>query len=142
MAYNRYRKRHYNISKTKARDYAESMNDLFEAFNTQYKDWEISTMGDSCYKALTSNIEIRISNHSADNQYHDLHKEGRLLINIKGSKLDFTRIIDTKVPQVLALLNKVNLEPYRFINVVGNRVHLFYRGYKTKKDTLVIPELS
>ena len=142
MAYNRYRKRHYNISKTKSRDYAESMDDLFGAFNTQYKDWEISTMGDSCYKALTSNIDIRISNHSADNHYHDLHTECRLLINIKGSKLDFTRIIDTKVPQVLAVLNKVNLEPYRFINVVGNRVHLFYRGYKTKKDTLVIPELS
>ncbi|KRL74565.1 hypothetical protein FC54_GL001400 [Ligilactobacillus saerimneri DSM 16049] len=136
--WNAYRHRHYNLSKTKAKDYAEAMEELEKTFETDYPDWELSGRMDSCYMWLNDDIQIRISNHSADNQYHDLEGELYLLVNIKGSKLKFTEIIDKKVPKVKKALDNMDIDKYRFINVVGNNINAFYKGYKTKKDVVKI----
>ena len=134
MAFNRYRKRHYSISKTKAREYASEMENISELFSAtgKYSDWSISSKLDSCYKDF-SEYEIRISNHSADNKYHDIHT-GYLIVNIKSSKLDFEEKIDNLVPTLTQKLKELDLEKYRFINVVNNKINCFYRGFKTKKD--------
>lgn len=138
MGYNRYRKRNYNLSKSKARAYAQAMDNLEREFADNYQDWGLSAMKDSCYKMLSNTVEIRISNHSADNQYHDIYNSEILLVNIKGSKLDFTSIINEKVPKVVNFLNNLELNNYRFINIVGNNVNAYLKGYKTKKEIFVI----
>lgn len=134
MGYNYYRKRNYNLSKSKARAYAQAMDDLGNEFENKYQDWGLSTMKDSCYKMIADTVEIRISNHSANNQYHDIYDDKVLLVNIKGSKLDFPSIIDNKVPKVEKVLDKLELTNYRFINVVGDKVNAYVKGYKTKKE--------
>ena len=142
MAYNRYRKRHYNISKTKARNYAEEMDKLADSFiNGQYKDWSISTMMDSCYHTFDDPmVTIRLSNHSADNKYHDLSGDSSdyVLVNIKSSKLEFTDKIDNFVPTVLEKLKEVDLKKYRYINIINDNMNCYYRGFKTKKDSFEI----
>ncbi|GET05386.1 hypothetical protein SY212_04160 [Ligilactobacillus agilis] len=134
MSYNYYRKRNYNLSKSKARAYAQSMDDLGNEFASKYQDWGLSTMKDSCYKMITDTVEIRISNHSANNQYHNIYDDKVLLVNIKGSKLDFPTIIEKKVPKVEKVLDGLELTNYRFINVVGDKVNAYIKGYKTKKE--------
>lgn len=134
MSYNHYRKRSYNLSKSKARAYAQAMDDLGNEFESKYQDWDLSTMKDSCYKMIADTVEIRISNHSANNQYHDIYDDKVLLVNIKGSKLDFPSIIDNKVPKVEKVLDGLELTNYRFINVVGDKVNAYVKGYKTKKE--------
>lgn len=138
MSYNYYRKRNYNLSKSKARAYAQAMENLGDEFESKYQDWALSTMKDSCYKMIADTVEIRISNHSANNQYHDIYNDKVLLVNIKGSKLDFPSIIDKKVPKVEKVLDKLELTNYRFINVVGDKVNAYVKGYKTKKEIYVI----
>lgn len=134
MGYNYYRKRNYNLSKSKARAYAQAMDDLGNEFESKYQDWALSTMKDSCYKMIADTVEIRISNHSANNQYHDIYDDKVLLVNIKGSKLDFPTIIEKKVPKVEKVLDGLELTNYRFINVVGDKVNAYIKGYKTKKE--------
>lgn len=134
MGYNYYRKRSYNLSKSKAKAYAQAMSNLGDEFASNYQDWELSTMKDSCYKMIADTVEIRISNHSADNQYHDIYDDKVLLVNIKGSKLDFPSIIEKKVPKVEKVLDELELTNYRFINVVGDKVNAYVKGYKTKKE--------
>lgn len=134
MSYNHYRKRSYNLSKSKARAYAQSMDDLGNEFASKYQDWSLSTMKDSCYKMIADTVEIRISNHSANNQYHNIYDDKVLLVNIKSSKLDFPTIIEKKVPKVEKLLDGLELTNYRFINVVGDKVNAYIKGYKTKKE--------
>ena len=92
-------------------------------------------MKDSCYRDYGA-FEIRISNHSAEYK-HDI-QNGYLIVNIKGSKLDFPKIIDNVVPRVLKDLQKVNLKNYSFINVINNRIDLYYKGFKTKKDLIML----
>lgn len=135
MGYNRYRHRHYNISKMKARNYAQQMDNLESTFDKEYPEWQLSTMKDSCYRDYGS-FEVRISNHSAEHK-HDI-QNGYLIVNIKGSKLDFPKIIDNIVPRVLKDLRRVNLKNYRFINVINNRIDLYYKGFKTKKDSIML----
>lgn len=135
MSYNHYRHRHYNISKSKARNYAQQMDNLERIFDEKYPKWQLSAMKDSCYRDY-GNFEIRISNHSAEYK-HDI-QNGYLIVNIKGSKLDFPKIIDNVVPKVLNDLRRVNLQKYRFINVINNRIDLYYKGFKTKKDSIML----
>lgn len=92
-------------------------------------------MKDSCYRDY-GKFEIRISNHSAEYK-HDI-MDGYLIVNIKGSKLDFPKIIDNIVPKVLNRLKRIKLNNYRFINVINNRINLFYKGFKTKKDLIAL----
>ena len=131
MSYNRYRHRHYNISKTKARNYAQEMEDLEQQFD-QLADWSLSSMKDSAYKYF-GDFEIRLSNHSANNQYHDL-ENGTLLINVKLSKLHFIEFIENELDSLLKKLNDIELTKYRFINVVDTHINCFYKEFKTKKD--------
>lgn len=131
MSYNSYRHRHYNISKTKARNYAQEMEDLEQQFD-QLADWSLSSMKDSAYKYF-GDFEIRLSNHSANNQYHDL-ENGTLLINVKLSKLHFIEFIENELDSLLKKLNDIELTKYRFINVVDTHINCFYKEFKTKKD--------
>lgn len=131
MSYNSYRHRHYNISKTKARNYAQEMEDLEQQFN-QLADWSLSSMKDSAYKYF-GDFEIRLSNHNANNQYHDL-ENGTLLINVKLSKLHFIEFIENELDSLLKKLNNIELTKYRFINVVDTHINCFYKEFKTKKD--------
>ena len=89
--YNSYRRRSYNISRSKARSYAEEMESLESSFAELSKaGWSISNHLDSCYKDY-GKFELRLSNHSAAYQ-HDLN-DGYLIVNIKKSKLDFVDFI-------------------------------------------------
>lgn len=135
MGYNSYRHRRYNISKTKARNYAQQMDNLENIFDKEYPEWQLSMMKDSCYRDY-GKFEIRISNHSAEYK-HDI-MDGYLIVNIKGSKLDFPKIIDNIVPKVLNRLKRINLNNYRFVNVINSRIDLFYKEFKTKKDSIML----
>lgn len=133
MGYNRYRHRSYNISKSKAKDYAEEMESLQNGFlNLQKEDWKLSMNMDSCYKKF-DNFELRISNHSADNQYHDLNGDD-LIVNVKKSKLEFASFIKNDLDNLLSRLNELDLKKYRFVNINGNRINCFLKGFKTKKE--------
>lgn len=138
MAYNRYRKRHYNISKTKRIEYAQKMENLDEIFSKKHPDWILSSKKDSCYYRV-GNVFIRISNHSIDNQYHpEIHTGEKLYLNIKASKLDFSDVISNKLPKVLDIVGKQDLSKYRVIIVVNDNIHFYYKGFKTKKETIRI----
>lgn len=131
--FNRYRNRSYAISKTRARAYAKEMENLKNSFLELQKDgWNISSHLDSCYKRFDG-FELRLSNHSANNQYHDL-ENGELIINIKKSKLDFASFIKNDLAALLKKINELDLEKYRFINVVDSNINCYVKGYKTKKD--------
>lgn len=130
--YNSYRKRSYTYSKTKRREYAEQMEELENNFD-ELKGWELSSMKDSAYKQ-TANYTIRLSNHSADNSYHDIYNGDILLLNIKASKLDFINVINNKLSDVTKIVDTLDLNNYRFINVLNGRIDCYLKGYKTKKD--------
>lgn len=130
--YNAYRKRSFTMSDSKRRQYAQDMENIRQCLLDS--DWVLSSHQDSAYKTYP-NYEVRLSNHSADNQYHDLHDDSILLVNIKASKLDFFHIIETKLDRILAKVDALELDKYRFINVtpMGN-INCYLKGYKTKKD--------
>lgn len=132
--WNSYHKRYYTISDSKARKYAQAMEELETTFQNDYPDWDLSDRKDSCYHWVSDDIQLRISNHSANNQYHNLDGDYFLLVNIKGSKLDFPKIIEERVPHVIEFLQMLDVGKYRFINIIGDKVNAFYKGYKTKKD--------
>lgn len=139
MAYNYYRKRHYNRSKNQNREYAEQMDDLWNLFQNEepYKQWSLSTRMDSAYYYDSDReIEIRLSNHSADNKYHDLHNTEYLFVNVQASKLDFKKMIDNDIKPLLQVLDTLDLSKYRFINVTKQNINCFYKNYKTKKDVI------
>ena len=137
--YNSYRKRTYNVSDAKRREYAAQMDEIKDYFD-QKKDWSISVNLDSCYKHYPE-FEIRISNHSADNQYHDLH-DGYLIVNIKGSKLNFENIIENEVDEIVDYLKTIDLSKYRFVNVTNEKISLYFKGFKTKKDVIERSEMK
>lgn len=130
--YNSYRKRSFNQTDNQRRAYAQQMEELQEAFDNM-QDWSISSALDSAYKSYEK-FELRLSNHSANNQYHNL-ENGRLIVNIKASKLDFVKLIKSgKVDEFVENINKLDLPRYRFINVVNGNLNCYIKGFKTKKE--------
>ena len=136
MSYNAYRKRNFHLSRTQARKYAQAMDALSHYFDDN-DDWSISAHLDSCYCDYPQ-YTMRLSNHSADNQYHDLSGASGLLVNIRCRKLDFIDTIQNKVPKIVKQLDKLSLSKYRFINIVNHTITCFYRNFKTKKDEFLI----
>ncbi|HHH4983921.1 TPA: hypothetical protein ACP0O4_001672 [Streptococcus pyogenes] len=136
--YNAYRKRNFSISDNQRKGYAEQMKELEEKFY-DLPGWFLSSMKDSAYKSF-KNYEVRLSNHSADNKYHDL-ENGKLLVNIKCSKLSFIDVIEHTLTKILSVIDEQDLGKYRFINVnlTTSKINCFYKGYKTKKDTVDFP---
>ena len=133
--YNSYRKRTYNLTDNQRRNYANEMKNLEEYL--QDSEWSYSPSLDSCYKNF-ENFELRLSNHSADNQYHNIIDSKYLLVNVKCSKLDFKKYIEKRVSKILHLLSTLDLSKYRFVNIVGNNVNCYVKGYKTKKEKFEI----
>lgn len=133
--YNSYRKRSFNRSDKQRREYAQAMDELEQAFD-ELDGWLLSSKMDSAYKNF-DNYEVRLSNHSADNQYHDL-ENGRLIVNVRVSKLNFLPVIEEQLDGILAKVDKLSLSDYRFINVnlANKTISCFYKGYKTKKDII------
>ena len=137
--YNPYRNRRYAQSDTQRRNYAQVMNDLETEF-AQLPDWIISSALDSCYKQYDQ-FRLRLSNHSADNPYHDL-QNGQLLVNYKASKLQFLTLIKSgEIDEVAQKINKLDLANYRFINIVNSKANCYYKNYKTKKDIFELSKL-
>ena len=133
--YNSYRKRSFNRSDKQRREYAQAMDELEQAFD-EVDGCLLSSKMDSAYKNF-DNYEVRLSNHSADNQYHDL-ENGRLIVNVRVSKLNFLSVIEDQLDGILAKVDKLSLSDYRFINVnlANKTISCFYKGYKTKKDII------
>lgn len=130
--YNSYRKRSFNQTDNQRRAYAQQMEELQEVFDNM-QDWSISSALDSAYKSYEK-FELRLSNHSANNQHHDL-ENGHLIVNIKASKLDFVKLIKSgKVDEFVEKINKLDLPRYRFINVVNGNLNCYIKGFKTKKE--------
>lgn len=131
--YNAYRKRSFNRSDKQRREYAQAMDELEQAFE-ELDGWSLSNMKDSAYKDF-GKYEIRLSNHSADNQYHDL-ENGHLIVNVKASKLNFIDIIQNHLDKIIEKVESLDLEKYRFINATSldYEMKCYYRGFKTKKD--------
>ena len=136
MAYNYYRKRHYHLSDSKKRQYSQQMREL-ESYFDSLEDWSISTHLDSAYK-IYPKFNLRLSNHSADNEYHNLIDAKRITINVKCSTLDFATIIENKVESIVQFIETLEIERYRFINIVDGRVNCYIKNYKTKKEVFEI----
>lgn len=133
--YNAYRKRSFNRTDNQRREYAKAMDQLEKDFEN-LDGWELSSMKDSAYKDFGKYI-VRLSNHSADNQYHDL-ENGKLIVNVKSSKLNFVSIIENKLDAILEKIDTIELEKYRFINATNmdHEIKCYLKGYKTKKDII------
>lgn len=133
--YNSYRKRSFNRSDKQRREYAQAMEELEQAFEN-LDGWYLSSMKDSAYKDF-GKYEIRLSNHSADNKYHDL-ENGHLIVNVKASKLNFVDIIENKIDKIIEKIETLDLDKYRFINAtkMENDIKCYYKGFKTKKDVI------
>lgn len=133
--YNSYRKRSFTRSDKQRREYASEMEQLEHAFENM-KDWSLSSMKDSAYKDF-GKYEVRLSNHSADNQYHDI-ENGKLIVNIKASKLKFVSIIENELDTILDKINQLDLDKYRFISATNleHNIKCYYKGFKTKKDVI------
>ena len=133
--YNAYRKRSFNRSDKQRREYAQAMEELENAFEN-LDGWHLSNMMDSAYKNF-DNYQVRLSNHSADNKYHDL-ENGYLIVNVKASKLHFVDIIENKLDKILEKVDKLELDKYRFINATNleHEIKCYLKGYKTKKEVV------
>ena len=133
--YNAYRKRSFNRSDKQRREYAQVMEELENAFEN-LNGWHLSNMMDSAYKNF-DNYQVRLSNHSADNKYHDL-ENGYLIVNVKASKLHFVDIIENKLDKILEKVDKLELDKYRFINATNleHDIKCYLKGYKTKKEVV------
>ena len=133
--YNAYRKRSFNRSDKQRREYAQAMEELENAFDN-LDGWHLSNMMDSAYKNF-DNYQVRLSNHSADNKYHDL-ENGYLIVNVKASKLNFVDIIENKLDKILEKVDKLDLDKYRFINATNleRDIKCYLKGYKTKKEVV------
>lgn len=133
--YNSYRKRSFNRSDKQRKEYAQAMEELEQAFEN-LEGWSLSSMKDSAYKDF-GKYEIRLSNHSAENKYHDINN-GRLIVNVKASKLNFVDIIENKLDKVIEKIDNLDLDKYRFINATNmeHDIKCYYKGFKTKKDVI------
>ena len=133
--YNGYRKRVYNLTDRQRRLYAQDMQDLEDYL--QSTDYSYSSSLDSIYKNYP-NFELRLSNHSADNKYHDIYTSSTLLVNVRCSKLAYREYIEKKVPVILNLLSTFDLSKYRYINIVNDQVNCYLKSFKTKKEKFTI----
>ena len=93
----------------------------------------ISSHLDSAYKNYDY-YQVRLSNHSADNQYHDIY-EGYLIVNIKASKQDFVWLIENYLDHLLSYIDTLDLSKYRFINVTnrGKKIRAIIEILKLRK---------
>lgn len=135
MSYNHYRHRHYNLSRNQRRHYAKEMEELQRYFNDS-PDWSISSHLDSCYK-IYPDFELRLSNRSVAYK-HDVSGKFSLLVNISTSKQRFIDLIENKVDDLVAQLQTLPLENYRYINIVNGKIHCFLKNYKTKEEIFEI----
>lgn len=103
----------------------------------QSTEYSYSSTLDSIYKNYPD-FELRLSNHSANNQYHDIYNSNNLLVNVRCSKLAYREYIEKKVPVILNLLKTLDLSKYRFINIIDNQVNCYLKSYKTKKEKFSI----
>ena len=131
--YNAYRKRSFTAADNQRREYAKKMDELAEQFSN-LDGWSLSSMKDSAYKHYENYI-VRLSNHTADNKYHDI-ENGYLIINIKASKLDFIHVINNKLDEILEKINQLDLEKYRFINVTSSNINCYYGGCRAREDII------
>ena len=133
--YNSYRKRSFNRSDKQRREYAQAMDNLEQTFEN-LDGWYLSSMKDSAYKNF-GKYQVRLSNHSADNKYHDLENV-YLIVNIKASKLNFVDIIENKLDKIIEKIDSLDLDKYRFINATNmeHDIKCYYKGFKTKKDVI------
>lgn len=133
--YNSYRKRSFNRSDKQRREYAQQIDNLEKLFDS-LDGWYLSSMKDSAYKNY-DNYQVRLSNHSADNKYHDL-ENGYLIVNIKSSKLNFINIIENHLDTILEKIDNLDPNKYRFINATNldKDIKCYLKGYKTKKDVI------
>lgn len=122
-----------NISKTSAYRHIDA---LAKIFKKKYPEWQLSIRKNSCWHSYESFL-VEISNRSAN---YRCRQDYGLVVYINGSKLDFPNIIDNVVPKILKRLQDVDLTKYRFINVINNRIDLYYNGFKTKKVSISIDE--
>lgn len=132
--YNNYRKRTYNLTDRQRILYAQDMQDLENYL--QSTDYSYSSL-DSIYKNYPD-FELRLSNHSADNKYHNIYTSSTLLVNVRCSKLAYREYIEKKVPKILNLLKTLDLSKYRYINIVNEQVNCYLKDYKTKKEKFTI----
>lgn len=133
--YNNYRKCSYNLTDRQRRLYAQDMQDLENYL--QSTEFSYSSSLDSIYKNFPD-FELRLSNHSADNQYHDIYTSSTLLVNVRCSKLAYREYIEKKVPIILNLLKTLDLTKYRYINIINGQVNCYLKSYKTKKEKFSI----
>lgn len=65
-------------------------------------------------------------------------ENGKLLVNVKASKLNFVDIIENHLQKIIEKIEKLDLEQYRFINATNleNNIKCYYKGYKSKKDVI------
>lgn len=133
--YNNYRKRTYNLTDRQRRLYAQDMQDLENYL--QSTDYSYYSSLDSIYKNYPD-FELRLSNHSADNKYHNIYTSSTLLVNVRCSKLAYREYIEKKVPKILNLLKTLDLLKYRYINIVNEQVNCYLKDYKTKKEKFTI----
>lgn len=122
-----------NISKTSAYRHIDV---LAKIFKKKYPEWQLSIRKNSCWHSYESFL-VEISNSSAN---YRRRQDYGLVVYINGSKLDFPNIIDNVVPKILKRLQDVDLTKYRFINVINDRIDLYYKGFKTKKVSISIDE--
>lgn len=122
-----------NISKTSAYRHIDV---LVKIFKKKYPEWQLSIRKNSCWHSYESFL-VEISNSSAN---YRRRQDYGLVVYINGSKLDFPNIIDNVVPKILKRLQDVDLTKYRFINVINDRIDLYYKGFKTKKVSISIDE--
>lgn len=122
-----------NISKTNAYRHIDV---LAKIFKKKYPEWQLSIRKNSCWHSYESFL-VEISNSSAN---YRRRQDYGLVVYINGSKLDFPNIIDNVVPKILKRLQDVDLTKYRFINVINDRIDLYYKGFKTKKVSISIDE--
>ena len=122
-----------NISKTSAYRHIDA---LAKIFKKKYPEWQLSIRKNSCWHSYESFL-VEISNSSAN---YRRRQDYGLVVYINGSKLDFPNIIDNVVPKILKRLQDVDLTKYRFINVINDRIDLYYKGFKTKKVSISIDE--
>ena len=122
-----------SISKTSAYRHIDA---LAKIFKKKYPEWQLSINKNTCWRDYASFL-IEISNSSANYRHRQNYGP---VVYIKGSKLDFPKIIDNVVPKILKRLQDIDLTKYRFINVINNRIDLYYKGFKTKKVSISIDE--
>ena len=122
-----------NISKTSAYRHIDA---LAKIFKKKYPEWQLSIRKNSCWHSYESFL-VEISNSSAN---YRRRQDYGLVVYINGSKLDFPNIIDNVVPKILKRLQDVDLTKYRFINVINDRIDLYYKVFKTKKVSISIDE--